>query len=315
MKSSLLFRLTLLGVCGVFSACATSASSARVAADAAAPAAFEAPSVPATPPPAAITSSTQYKKGSKLQSAKPLSPLQALEAANVAARQRPAADGFNAARQVYTYKPGALFELYANPNYVSTILLEPGETLNNIAAGDTSRWMVTQADAESQNEPRTIVLVKPHATGLRTNIVLITDRRTYLIEAIAQSGSAYAAQVAWSYPQSDGAPSTAKPKALNAAYRIRTIKGSKPIWTPTRVADDGRRTWIEFPPDAEAADLPPVFIITGEGAELVNYRVQSFAGGQRYMIDRVFDRAELRLGAKAPVIVRIERQGGKRRSA
>jgi len=244
---------------------------------------------------------------------KALTPLQALEAANGAARQRPAADGFSAARQVYNYRAGALFELYANPNYVSTILLEPGETLTNIAAGDTSRWMVTQAEAETQSMPRTIVLVKPHAPGLRTNIVLITDRRTYLIEAIAQGGNAYAAQVAWSYNKPIAAPVSAKSgyktlAAMNEAYRIRTIKGRAPLWMPTRVFDDGRRTWIEFSEEAEAADLPPVFVITGEGAELVNYRVQHLASGQRYMIDRVFDRAELRLGAKTPVVVRIDRQ-------
>jgi P-type conjugative transfer protein TrbG len=242
-------------------------------------------------------------------SAKAVTPLQALEAANVAARQRPAADSFAAARQIYTYQPGALFELYANPNYVSTILLEPGETLSNIAAGDTSRWMVTQAETESQSLPRTIVLVKPHTTGLRTNIVLITDRRTYLIEAIAQAGSAYSAQVAWSYAKLAAAKTNAaQASAYNEAYRVRTIKGIKPVWTPTRVFDDGRRTWIEFSDAAEAGDIPPVFVITGEGAELVNYRVQRFAGGQRFMMDRVFDRAELRLGAKAPVIVRIDRQ-------
>ena len=34
----------------------------------------------------------------------------------------------------------------------------------------------------------------------------------------------------------------------------------------------------------------------------MNYRVQ----GQRYLVDRVFDLAELRLGVKAPVIVRID---------
>jgi type IV secretion system protein TrbG len=83
---------------------------------------------------------------------------------------------------------------------------------------------------------------------------------------------------------------------------------------PTRVFDDGRRTWIEFSEKANAADLPPVFAITGEGAELVNYRVQTLASGQRYMIDRVFDRAELRLGAKSPVIVRIDRQTPKSRA-
>ena len=72
--------------------------------------------------------------------------------------------------------------------------------------------------------------------------------------------------------------------------------------------DDGRRTWIEFPPGVAAADMPPLFVVTGEGAEIVNYRVQ----GQRYVIDRVFDRAELRFGARAPVIVRIDRQGARR---
>lgn len=233
-------------------------------------------------------------------------PLETLAAANTAARQRPTRDSFNAARQIYNYEPGALYELYTNPNYVSTILLEPGETLNSIAAGDTSRWMVTQAEAETEGDGRTIVLVKPQVTGLRTNIVLITDRRTYLVEAISQAGSAYAAQVAWSYPRSvvssSGVPSIDR---LNFAYRIRTVRGRTPIWTPTRVFDDGRRTWIEFTPGVAAADMPPVFVVTGEGAELVNYRVQ----GQRYMIDRVFDRAELRLGARAPIIVRIDRTG------
>jgi type IV secretion system protein VirB9 len=59
-------------------------------------------------------------------------------------------------------------------------------------------------------------------------------------------------------------------------------------------------------PEATAAtDLPPLFIITGEGAELVNYR---FVEG-RYLVDRTFDVAELRLGTRAPTIVRIEREG------
>jgi type IV secretion system protein VirB9 len=295
----------LAGLSFVLAACASTPKKPVVALEAPQLEIMEPVVAPATP-----VSSTRKSSG------KAMSPLQALEAANNIARQRPAADGFSAARQVYNYRAGALFELYANPNYVSTILLEAGETLTNIAAGDTSRWMVTQAEAETQSAPRTIVLVKPHASGLRTNIVLITDRRTYLIEAIAQSGNAYAAQVAWSYNKPIAASVSAKSgyktlAAMNEAYRIRTIKGRAPVWLPTRVFDDGRRTWIEFSDNAEAADLPPVFVITGEGVELVNYRIQHLASGQRYMIDRVFDRAELRLGAKAPVIVRIDRQAPK----
>jgi P-type conjugative transfer protein TrbG len=235
-------------------------------------------------------------------------PLETLASANESSRQRPSRESFEAARQVYAYAPGAIYELYASPNYVSTILLEAGETLNSIAAGDTSRWMVTQAEAETERAGRTIVLVKPQSAGLRTNIVLITDRRTYLIEAISQVGSAYSAQMAWSYPAADEASHAATPlDGLNFNYRIRTLRGRTPAWAPERVFDDGRRTWIEFSPEVASADLAPLFIVTGEGAELVNYRVLSTSGGQRYMVDRVFDVGELRLGVRAPIIVRIER--------
>jgi len=211
------------------------------------------------------------------------------------------------ARHVYAYEAGAIYEVYAHPSYVSTILLEPGEALIDTAAGDTSRWMVTQADSETAEDPRTVVLVKPNASGLRTNIVLITDRRTYLIEAIAQSGSAYSAQIAWSYPQSQAADVAAPIDRINLNYRIRTTRGARPAWLPTRVFDDGRRTWIEFAPNVDAGDLPPLFAVTGEGAELVNYRTLQGPSGQRYMIDRIFDIAELRLGARSATIVRIER--------
>jgi type IV secretion system protein VirB9 len=230
-------------------------------------------------------------------------PLETLAAANASARQGPDPASFAQARQIYTFAPGAIYELYTNPNYISAILLEPGESLSDVAAGDTSRWMVSETHAEAQIEGRIVVLVKPQASNLRTNIVLVTDRRTYTIEAIAQSGQAYSAQVAWCYPRA--VETSAEIGDLNFAYRIRIVRGSRPAWAPTHAFDDGRRTWIEMPEATAATDLPPLFIITGEGAELVNYR---FVEG-RYLVDRTFDVAELRLGTRAPTIVRIEREG------
>lgn len=148
--------------------------------------------------------------------------------ANGAARQRPEREGFVSARYVYTYAPGAIFELYANPNFISTILLEEGETLTNVAAGDTSRWQVSEASAESLTGFRTILLVKPAAAGLRTNIVLVTDRRTYLVEAVSQAGEAYSAEIAWCYPGGAGEqiPHTLV-GALNFDYRVaeRVLSG------------------------------------------------------------------------------------------
>lgn len=232
-------------------------------------------------------------------------PAQVWRDANGAARQRPDRSGFEAARYVYTYAPGALYELYTNPDFISTILLEEGETLQDVAAGDTSRWMVTETTTDGASAPRTIVLVKPQASNLRTNIVLVTDQRTYLVEAVSQSSEAYSAQIAWCYPPelSANALQTASVGALNFDYRVRVTRGRRPAWAPVRVFDDGRRTWIEFSDATEAADLPPLFVITPEGVELSNYRMD----GRRYMVDRVFDVAELRLGVRSPIIVRIER--------
>jgi P-type conjugative transfer protein TrbG len=226
-----------------------------------------------------------------------------LARANQAARRTPQSSAFSEARQVYAYAEGAIYELNAATDRVSTLLLEPGEAVTAIAAGDTSRWMVTETASELEALPRTVVLVKPLAANVETNIVIVTDRRTYLIEARAAAGRAYAAEIAWAY----AGPETTSSREADAeftAYRIRIVRGTRPRWAPVRVTDDGRRTIIEFSPDVAATELPPLFVLTGEGAELVNYRVD----GTRYIVDRIFDRAELRLGVRAPTIVRIERQ-------
>lgn len=222
--------------------------------------------------------------------------------ANERARRTPLVGGFNEARQVHDYAPGAIYELNAATNRVSTLLLEPGETITAIAAGDTTRWMVTEAATELETLTRAVVLVKPLAANVETNIVIVTDRRTYLIEARAGAGRTYAAELSWSY--SSAAPvEPSQNMAEFADYRVRVVRGRRPVWTPVAVRDNGSRTIIEFAPNVTASDMPPLFVLTGEGAELVNYRVD----GTRYIVDRVFDRAELRLGVRAPVVVRIER--------
>lgn len=224
--------------------------------------------------------------------------------ANAGARVDQAHARFEGARTIYDFQEGALYQIYTNPGFVSSILLQPGERLNDIAAGDTSRWLVTEAEGGSDGQTRAVVLIKPQSTGLRTNVVLITDRRTYVLEVVAEPHGLYSPEVAWSYhEQTASAPSSPTLENLDFDYRVHTVRGARPAWFPARVFDDGARTYVEFAPDVAAAELPPLFVVTADGAELVNYRLQ--AG--RYMIDRVFDVAELRLGTRAQTIVRIER--------
>ena len=71
-----------------------------------------------------------------------------------------------------------------------------------------------------------------------------------------------------------------------------------------RAFDDGRQTFIEFPPTIATGVAPPLFVVDAKGeASLVNYRVN----GRFYIVDRLFDLAELRFGLKHQDVVRITR--------
>ena len=101
----------------------------------------------------------------------------------------------------YPYTEGALYCLYASPGQVSDIALQPGETLVSVSAGDTVRWVVGDTSSGSGNDTRTHILVKPVASGLTTNLMIATDRRTYHLELTSLETS-YMAALSWRQPMS-----------------------------------------------------------------------------------------------------------------
>lgn len=65
--------------------------------------------------------------------------------------------GFNGAQHVFDYRSGALHELSANPNHISMVLLEPGESVISVAAGENVRLVVDPDRGETERDGRTIV--------------------------------------------------------------------------------------------------------------------------------------------------------------
>ena len=239
-------------------------------------------------------------------------------AAGQAARVQPAKDGFINAVQVWPFSPGALYQLYAAPEKVTDIALQPGEKLNSVSAGDTLRWVIGDATSGSGTSLQVHVLVKPTRSDLRTNLLIFTDRRLYELEMTA-GPAAWMASLAWSYPQ-DGLLALQRKQAdIQAATPVSdglrlerlafryAISGDSPPWRPLNTFDDGEKVYIQFPAGIAQADLPPLFVIGAKGdAEIVNYRVRS----PYYVVDGLFGAAELRLGGKHQAIVRIERTDG-----
>lgn len=243
----------------------------------------------------------------------------AVTGANKAALREPVKSGFLNAVQVYPYSEGALFRLFAAPERVSDIALQPGETLTSVAAGDTVRWTVGDTTSGSGEGRRTHILVKPFASGLSTNLVITTDRRVYHVQLTSTASTAMTS-IRWTYPrdelqalarlraEADAAKPVSSGIAIDQLQFNYKISGDTPAWRPLRAFDDGRQTWIEFPADLGSGEAPPLFVVGAEGeAELVNYRIV----GRHYVVDRLFAAAELRLGAKKQKIVRITRVGKK----
>jgi type IV secretion system protein VirB9 len=250
-------------------------------------------------------------------SAQPVSAAEAIQQGRSSALIEPSVDGYVNAIQVYPYTEGALFRLYASPGQVSDIALQPGEELVSVSAGDTVRWVVGDTISGSGNTARAHVLVKPISSGIRTNLMIATDRRTYHLELESTDGG-YMAALSWRYPADELAGLTARNErviardtgriergltleGLNFDYRL---SGDSPDWKPVRVFDDGRQVFIQMPDDIATTDMPPLFVLGSDNdAELVNYRVR----GNYYVVDRLFRAAELRLGERNQTVVRISR--------
>ena len=249
-------------------------------------------------------------------------PTKRVEKANRAALREPRSDNYVNAVQVYPWMEGSVYRLYAAPEQVSDIALEPGERLVSVAAGDTVRWIVGDTSSGSGTGKRSHILVKPSGIGLRTNIVITTDRRTYHLQLESTAKTAMAA-ISWTYPEDGllalrgtamGASSAGEVPTLDAAsLRFNyVVLGDKPAWRPIRAFDDGRQVFIEFPADIGQKEAPPLFVLAADGsAELVNYRIR----GNYYIVDKLFEAAELRLGKARQQVVRIRRVDDRRQSS
>lgn len=242
----------------------------------------------------------------------------AIAIANQAARAPSRSDGFVGGVQIFAWSPGRVFEVWTAPLRVTTLTLGEGETLVSKAAGDTIRWQIGEVASGSGAARRTHVLLKPLERGLETNLVLTTNRRVYLLDLKSGPADAFNAAIAWDETSAAGTgpvegeelkgadPLVTPQGPLDARYRIEPL-GRRARWTPSSVFNDGQRTFIAFDADLQVDEAPVLFVLTPDGeAQMVNYRQQ----GGLFVVDRLFDHAELRLGDRRPQVVRIHRLMG-----
>jgi len=199
------------------------------------------------------------------------------------------------------------------PLRVCVLELQPGEKIvGEPQIGDSVRWIVSPANAGKDDLAVAMIVIKPKAAGLDTNLFVTTDRRAYYLRLISKAED-YIARVAFGYPddseakwkaylvreQQDrlraehDASEIAPIETLENLYLDYTIEGRDVNIRPIHVVDDGKKTYIQMPPETAHRELPMLAIVGPDGqAQLVNYRVK----GDMYIVDRIFDRGALILG-------------------
>jgi type IV secretion system protein TrbG len=172
--------------------------------------------------------------------------------------------------------------LTCRPLYICDIGLQAGETLLDLAIGDSVRWIIASAQSgPNGNTPH--VFVKPTQLDLDTNLVITTTRRVYYFRLLSSSYTANP-RIGFYYPDDEAANALIDAQrrhqnnihlpllpASQLDYNYK-IQGDK-FLLPQRVYNDGVHTFIEF--SSLPMDLPVLFAVAPDGSnQMVNFRLR-----------------------------------------
>jgi P-type conjugative transfer protein TrbG len=223
--------------------------------------------------------------------------------------------------KVYAFREGESYRVDVAVGAPMDVILQPGEEIRGLADGDRSpmdtqdqkpHWEFKQSYSGEGTTGRPHVLITVPKAGLSNGLTLTTTKRTYYLDLKSVRKTA-ARAVRWTYPDDPPKvakvpprlwPDPAQPQRYHVGYDIKT-SDPKPVWTVRQVVDDGQKTYLIFPPTVTTVDAPLIRLVGAQGPEMVNARQV----GNVVILDRLFNRAELRLGTgKTAQVVTVQRQ-------
>jgi len=179
------------------------------------------------------------------------------------------------------YNPNEVVRIDGRVGVQASIAFDENEHIENVAIGDSASWQVTP------NKRANILFVKPLNARARTNLTVVTDKRTYFFDLVTSAGAEPLYVLRFTYPAE---PKPAGP-VLNAglnADEAASVGGEKPVdpadlnfaWKssgkagllPSRVYDDGNATYLTW---AAGRPVPAMLVRNDKGDEgPVNYAVR-----------------------------------------
>lgn len=206
------------------------------------------------------------------------------QAAGPASLPQPAPPTLSDPRIRYrAYSADTIYRLVGHTGYQIMVQIEPDDRVQTVAVGDASGWQITP------NEARNLLFLKPLRVSSRTNMSIVTERRTYNFELSAINGAtAHSSEptyvLRFQYPPTPTPPppaQTDQPVLGSGPFnRNYSFEGSE-LNVPAQVFDDGKVTYFRF---ADGAPRPAIFVEDpGAGESIVNVAYR----GPYAVVDRV----------------------------
>lgn len=210
------------------------------------------------------------------------------------------------------YNADEVVRLEGRTGVQAAIAFAEEEHIENVAIGDSNSWQVTP------NKRANMLFVKPLSANARTNMTVVTDKRSYVFDLAASPAARPVYVLRFTYPAEKATPQQAAQDAALTAAEAQAMarppldpaqlnfawapKG-KPTLLPQRVYDDGESTFLSWP----AGQPVPAILITDEkGTEgPVNYAVRDDV----IVVEGVPSLIVLRLGK---AMATLENKGGPR---
>ena len=203
------------------------------------------------------------------------------------------------------YNEDDVFPIYAVPGRAVLVSFASGETVESVVSGFSTAWDIEHVGNH--------LFLKSKDTDASTNLVVVTDRRTYHFELrLGWKPSKATYELRFSYPEDEKRAALLKQEAekkkallkqsprpkeelllsnlVNRNYTINFggARDARKI-APVAAFDDGRFTFLKFP---LKSDFPAVYQITGGEESLVNHHVE----GNWLVLHGIFSELRLRNG-------------------
>lgn len=179
--------------------------------------------------------------------------------------------------------------LTCKPLILTDIQLLPQEYLSSLNCGDSARWVFQTIVTSTDDLPTTHILIKPKQGNLKTNLIVVTNLRTYRINLLSKDEGNIAQSVAY-YKPDIGRLRQLESTKIDAQYDLKVpLFQRKPKWTPNQIYNNGTSVFI-YIPKIEHYQAPVFFELDQHDHPLiVNYAVNQNC----YQISNLFKRAVL----------------------